>query len=166
MGTGEMFTWLLLHAHLPCHHPFQADNPVGYLIKAGGAAALIATMVAIINQGSNATHCLYNSVIGWAKILGVPYRTVVLWLGGIGVVLAASGVWKYLLDWLQLIAFLVPPVGATAGGSHARGGLYHPLFKAGVRRPKAFAIRYEGRVVCSPSRMARGSSRPDSAQNP
>ena len=41
------------------------------------------------------------------------YRATALWLGLLGVALAASGVWKYLLDWLQVIGFAVPPIGGA-----------------------------------------------------
>ncbi len=113
MGAGELFTGLLRAAHASYLHPFQNGNPVGYLLAFGGLPAAFAVAVAVINQGSNATHCLYNSTVGAAKLMRLRYRATALWLGLLGVALAASGVWKYLLDWLQVIGFAVPPIGGA-----------------------------------------------------
>ena len=113
MGLGEFFTESLRAAHTHFLQPFQNGNPVGYLLAFGGLPAALAVAVAVLNQGSNATHCLYNSTVGTAKLMALRYRATVPWLGLLGVVIAASGVWKYLLDWLQLIGFAVPPIGGA-----------------------------------------------------
>lgn len=113
MGLGELFTVLLATSHASYLKPFQNSNPVGFLLAFGGAQAAFAVIVAIINQGSNAAHCLYNSAVGAANLLTSRYRLTTVLLGLIGILLAATGVWRYLLDWLQLIGFAVPPIGGA-----------------------------------------------------
>jgi len=79
--------------------------------------------VAIVNQGSNATHCLYNSTLGFSKLFGRRYIVTTAVAGAIGIVIAATGVWAFLLDWLEIIGILVPPIGAVVIVSHFTGYL-------------------------------------------
>lgn len=124
MGLGELFTLLLAASHGSYLTPFQDSNPVGFLLALGGGWAAFAVIVAVMNQGSNAAHCLYNSAVGAAHVLTLRYRLTTLLLGLVGILLAATGVWKYLLDWLQVIGFAVPPIGGALIARYQR--LYAP----------------------------------------
>lgn len=113
MLAGVVFTVMLADHGLIFNKPFQDSNPVGYMIMAGGGALVFAVLVAAINQGSNATHCLYNSGIGFSKLIDRKYILTTIIIGVIGIVIAASGVWALLIDWLKIIGVLVPPIGAV-----------------------------------------------------
>lgn len=125
MLVGVAFTALLALHSIDFSDPFQTANPVGYLIGLGGIFAVFAVLVAMVNQGSNATHCLYNSILGFSKLSNLSYLLTTLVIGGIGVVIAATGVWAFLLYWLKIIGILVPPIGAVVilayyGGYYAQ----------------------------------------------
>lgn len=113
MFAGVAFTASLAIHGVKFDDPFQSANPVGYLIGLGGVFTLFAVLVAVINQGSNATHCLYNSVLGFSKLSGLRYLSTTVVIGGIGIIIAVTGVWAFLLDWLEIIGILVPPIGAV-----------------------------------------------------
>ncbi|MBU2720210.1 hypothetical protein HF563_12700 [Acidithiobacillus ferridurans] len=113
MIAGVVFTVLLADNGFVFDKPFQSSNPIGYMIVAGGGALAFAVLVAAINQGSNATHCLYNSGIGLSKLFGKRYVTTIFVIGILGVIIAATGVWALLIDWLKIIGVLVPPIGAV-----------------------------------------------------
>lgn len=113
MLAGVAFTAVLALRGIGFDDPFQTANPIGYFIGLGGLFTVFAVLVAVVNQGSNATHCLYNSVLGFSKLSGQRYLLTTLVVGGIGVVIAVTGVWAFLLDWLKIIGVLVPPIGAV-----------------------------------------------------
>lgn len=113
MLAGVGFTAMLAMHGLGIADPFQSANPIGYLVGLGGVFAVFAVLVAIINQGSNATHCLYNSALGFSKLFRQRYLVTTAIVGTIGVIIAATGVWAFLLDWLEIIGVLVPPIGAV-----------------------------------------------------
>ncbi|WP_348550241.1 cytosine permease [Acidithiobacillus sp.] len=113
MLAGVAFTALLALRGIGFDEPFQTGNPVGYLIGSGGLLLTFAVVVAVTNQGSNATHCLYNSVLGFSKLSGKRYLVTTLSVGVVGVIIAVTGVWSLLLDWLKIIGVLVPPIGAV-----------------------------------------------------
>lgn len=113
MLSGVLFTVMLAHHGLTFNKPFQESNPVGYLIVGGGGALAFAVLVAAINQGSNATHCLYNSSVGFSKLVSKRYVITTLIIGTVGIVIAVTGVWALLIDWLKIIGVLVPPIGAV-----------------------------------------------------
>ncbi len=123
MLAGVAFTSMLAAHGLKTADPFQSANPVGYLVSLGGAFTIVAVLVAIVNQGSNATHCLYNSTLGFSKLFGRRYIVTTAVAGAIGIVIAATGVWAFLLDWLEIIGILVPPIGAVVIVSHFTGYL-------------------------------------------
>lgn len=111
--AGVFFTYELWRRGLVFIKPFQSSNPVGYLASIGGIGVLIAIFVAFVNQGSNAAHCLYNSVVGIAKISGKSYRIVTIIVGCFGIIVASSGIWSLLLNWLNVIGIMVPPIGGV-----------------------------------------------------
>lgn len=113
MFAGVAFTAFLAMHGVKFDDPFQSANPIGYLIGLGGMFSIFAVLVAIVNQGSNATHCLYNSVLGFSKLSGFRYLATTVVVGAIGIVIAVTGVWAFLLDWLEIIGVLVPPIGAV-----------------------------------------------------
>ncbi|WP_215890172.1 cytosine permease [Acidithiobacillus ferrooxidans] len=113
MLAGVAFTAVLAMHGIRFDDPFQTANPVGYLIGLGGIFTVFAVVVAAVNQGSNATHCLYNSILGFSKLSGQHYVRTTLVVGTIGVIIAVTGVWAFLLDWLKIIGVLVPPIGAV-----------------------------------------------------
>ncbi|MDE2238956.1 MAG: cytosine permease [Rhodospirillales bacterium] len=123
MLAGVAFTWMLATHGLKTSDPFQSANPVGYLVSLGKIFTFVAVLVAIVNQGSNATHCLYNSTLGFSKLFRQRYLMTTAVAGAIGIVIAATGVWAFLLDWLEIIGILVPPIGAVVIVSHFSGYL-------------------------------------------
>jgi cytosine permease len=121
MIAGVLFTVLLSDKGLVFDKPFQTSNPIGYMIVAGGGALTFAVLVAAINQGSNATHCLYNSGVGFSKLFGKRYVFTTSIIGILGIIIAATGVWALLIDWLKIIGVLVPPIGAVIIVSYYTG---------------------------------------------
>jgi len=73
MLTGVAFAAMLGAHGVKTSDPFQSANPVGYLVGLGGVFTVVAVLVAIVNQGSNATHCLYNSILGFSKLFRQRY---------------------------------------------------------------------------------------------
>lgn len=73
----------------------------------------VAVVFVFINLGSVASHCLYNGAVGWSGITKLGMRPVAIVLGIVGLVVAATGVWAYFLDWLNLLGIFVPPIGAV-----------------------------------------------------
>lgn len=121
MIAGVLFTVLLSDKGLVFDKPFQTSNPIGYMILTGGGALTFAVLVAAINQGSNATHCLYNSGVGFSKLFGKRYALTTSIIGILGIIIAATGVWALLIDWLKIIGVLVPPIGAVIIVSYYTG---------------------------------------------
>jgi cytosine permease len=79
----------------------------------GTVLNVIAVAFVFINLGSVASHCLYNGAVGWSGITKVGMRPMAIALGLVGLVVAATGVWAYFLDWLNLLGIFVPPIGAV-----------------------------------------------------
>ena len=73
----------------------------------------VAVVFVFINLGSVASHCLYNGAVGWSGITKLGMRPIAIALGIVGLVVAATGVWAYFLDWLNLLGVFVPPIGAV-----------------------------------------------------
>jgi cytosine permease len=110
MLIGGTFTAALA---VPNANPFGMDNMFGYAIAQKiGWLSVLAVAFLYINLGSVCSHCLYNSAIGWSRILHSRMRLVALVLGGIGIAVAAGNVWAFFIQWLSLLGILVPPIGA------------------------------------------------------
>ncbi|NBD24553.1 cytosine permease [Paenibacillus glycinis] len=83
----------------------------GVIVGKGGALTWIAVLFLFVNLGSVCSHCLYNGAVGWSHITGTKMRTMTIILGGVGIVLAALGIWNYFVNWLNLLGVIVPPIG-------------------------------------------------------
>jgi cytosine permease len=138
MLSGVVFTVMLAKRGVVFNKPFQESNPVGYLIMGGGTGLVFAVLVAAINQGSNATHCLYNSGIGFSKLVRARYVLTTLIIGTIGITIAVTGVWALLIDWLKVIGILVPPIGSVIIVSYYTG-VYRLRDRADVSQGKSDA---------------------------
>jgi cytosine permease len=79
----------------------------------GVVLSAIAVLFVFINLGSVASHCLYNGAVGWSGITKLGMRPIAVALGIVGLIVAATGVWAYFLDWLNLLGIFVPPIGAV-----------------------------------------------------
>lgn len=98
---------------VPNANPFGKDNMFGYMMSSGsGFLDVIAFIFLLVNLGSVCSHCLYNSSTGWSRILRSEMRLMAVVLGAIGIVVAASNVWAYFIQWLSLLGIIVPPIGA------------------------------------------------------
>lgn len=83
----------------------------GLIVNRGGVFSVIAVAFLFINLGSVCTHCLYNSAMGWSTILKSRMRLLTVFLGVLGIIIAAFGIWNYFIDWLNLLGVIVPPIG-------------------------------------------------------
>ncbi|QKI88119.1 purine-cytosine permease family protein [Thiomicrorhabdus xiamenensis] len=98
---------------VPDANPFGADNMFGYMISQNiGWLAVVAFVFLLLNLGSVCSHCLYNAATGWSRIVGSHMRLLAVILGAIGIVIAATNVWAFFIEWLSLLGILVPPIGA------------------------------------------------------
>lgn len=98
---------------VPDANPFGADNMFGYMIAQNvGWLAVVAFVFLLLNLGSVCSHCLYNAATGWSRILGSHMRLLAVILGAIGIVIAATNVWAFFIEWLSLLGIIVPPIGA------------------------------------------------------
>lgn len=91
----------------------QGGGFLNLLTGHGVALSAVAVVFVFINLGSVASHCLYNSAVGWSGITKLRMRTTAIALGIVGLIVAATGVWAYFLDWLNLLGIFVPPIGAV-----------------------------------------------------
>ena len=97
----------------PKANPFGMDNMFGYMIHQNiGWLSVLAVIFLYANLGSVCSHCLYNSSIGWSRILNTRMRIAAVILGAIGIVVAAGNVWAFFIQWLSLLGIVVPPIGA------------------------------------------------------
>ncbi len=83
----------------------------GALAVKGGWLSAVAVIFLFVNLGSVCSHCLYNAAVGWSHIVKSNMRVLAIFLGIIGIVLAAAGVWNYFIDWLNWLGVIVPPIG-------------------------------------------------------
>ena len=98
---------------VPDANPFGADNMFGYMnSKQLVWLTVIAFLFLYLNLGSVCSHCLYNSATGWSRILNGHMRAAAVVLGAIGIIVAATNVWAYFIQWLTILGILVPPIGA------------------------------------------------------
>lgn len=77
----------------------------------GTLLTILSVLFVFINLGSVCTHCLYNGAVGWSFMTKSKMRTMTIILGIIGIIAALAGVWSLLLDWLNLLGIVVPPIG-------------------------------------------------------
>lgn len=97
---------------VPDANPFGADNMFGYLNgKQVAWLTVLAFLFLYLNLGSVCSHCLYNSATGWSRILNGHMRAAAIVLGVIGIIIAATNVWAYFIQWLTILGILVPPIG-------------------------------------------------------
>ncbi len=97
----------------PTANPFGMDNMFGYMIHQNiGWLSVVAVIFLYANLGSVCSHCLYNSSMGWSRILNTRMRIAAVILGAIGIVVAAGNVWAFFIQWLSLLGIVVPPIGA------------------------------------------------------
>jgi len=98
---------------VPDANPFGTDNMFGYMngMQMTWLSAL-AFLFLYVNLGSVCAHCLYNAATGWSRILHSHMRLFAVILGAIGIVIAATNVWAFFIQWLSLLGILVPPIGA------------------------------------------------------
>jgi cytosine permease len=98
---------------VPDANPFGADNMFGYMNgKQIAWLTLLAFLFLYCNLGSVCSHCLYNSATGWSRILNGHMRMLAIVLGAIGIIVAATNIWQYFIQWLTILGVLVPPIGA------------------------------------------------------
>jgi cytosine permease len=98
---------------VPNANPFGSDNMFGYMnAKQIGWLTALAFIFVYLNLGSVCSHCLYNSATGWSRILNGHMRVLAVVLGAIGIIVAATNVWAYFIEWLTILGILVPPIGA------------------------------------------------------
>jgi cytosine permease len=91
----------------------QGGGFLNLLTGHGVLLSAVAVVFVFINLGSVASHCLYNGAVGWSGITKFGMRPVAIALGIVGLIVAATGVWAYFLDWLNLLGIFVPPIGAV-----------------------------------------------------
>lgn len=97
---------------VPDANPFGSDNMFGYMnAKQIGWLTALAFIFLYLNLGSVCSHCLYNSATGWSRILNGHMRILAIILGAIGIIIAATNVWAYFIEWLTILGILVPPIG-------------------------------------------------------
>lgn len=97
---------------IPDANPFGTDNMFGYMnAQQLTWLSALAFVFLYVNLGSVCAHCLYNSATGWSRILGSHMRLLAIILGAIGIVVAATNVWAFFIQWLSLLGVLVPPIG-------------------------------------------------------
>jgi cytosine permease len=98
---------------VPDANPFGSDNMFGYMnAQQLTWLSVLAFLFLYVNLGSVCAHCLYNSATGWSRIFGSNMRLFAVILGAIGIVIAATNIWAFFVQWLSLLGVLVPPIGA------------------------------------------------------
>lgn len=98
---------------VPDANPFGSDNMFGYMnAQQLTWLSALAFLFLYANLGSVCAHCLYNAATGWSRILGSHMRLFAIILGAIGIIVAATNVWAFFIQWLSLLGILVPPIGA------------------------------------------------------
>ncbi|MFE2911157.1 purine-cytosine permease family protein [Kitasatospora indigofera] len=91
---------------------------LGLLTGHGTLLTGLAVLFVLTNLGSVASHCLYNAAVGWSGITRARMRTLALVLGAAGLVVALTGVWSSIVEWLSLLGIVVPPIGAVLITDH------------------------------------------------
>ncbi|MDX1301428.1 cytosine permease [Photobacterium sp.] len=76
----------------------------------GPLLTILAIVFIFINLGVGCTHCLYNAAVGFSHMTGKSMRTLTVVLGGIGILVAMTGIWNAFQDWLNLLGLIVPPI--------------------------------------------------------
>jgi cytosine permease len=110
MMVGGVMTAALA---VPDANPFGEDNIFGYMnAQQLTWLSVLAFVFLFANLGSVCAHCLYNAATGWSRILRSHMRLLAVLLGIIGIVIAATNVWAFFIEWLSLLGILVPPIGA------------------------------------------------------
>ncbi|CAB3741021.1 purine-cytosine permease family protein [Paraburkholderia rhynchosiae] len=98
---------------LPAPQPFGMDNMFGYMLSQHQTwLSTVAVIFLFCSLGSVCAHCLYNSAVGWSRIVGVKMRTAAVILAAIGIAVAGTNVWALFIPWLSLLGIIVPPIGA------------------------------------------------------
>ncbi|MET9487690.1 cytosine permease [Nocardia sp. NPDC006630] len=122
-----------------------ADDPasnggafLGLLTGHGGLLTGLAVLFVLANLGSVAAHCLYNGAVGWSGLTPLRMRTLAVLLGAVGSFVALTGIWSHIVNWLQLLGVIVPPIGAVLIVGQLLSKRVRPLVVAGVQ-PIAFA---------------------------
>ncbi|MCU1645123.1 MAG: cytosine permease [Nocardia sp.] len=122
-----------------------ADDPasnggafLGLLTGHGGLMTGLAVLFVLANLGSVAAHCLYNGAVGWSGLTPLRMRTLAVLLGTVGAFVALTGIWSHIVNWLQLLGVIVPPIGAVLIVGQVLSKRVKPLVVAGVQ-PIAFA---------------------------
>lgn len=110
MMVGGVMTAALA---VPDANPFGEDNIFGYMnAQQLTWLSVLAFVFLFANLGSVCAHCLYNAATGWSRILRSHMRLLAILLGIIGIIIAATNVWAFFIEWLSLLGILVPPIGA------------------------------------------------------
>jgi cytosine permease len=79
----------------------------------GPIAALLAVTCALVSIASVNAHCLYNGALSWGNMVNMRMRTLCVILGALATIVALTGVWHHLADWLSLLGIFVPPIGGV-----------------------------------------------------
>ncbi len=90
---GNMFSFLIEQ-----HHLFMTIFAIVFLF---------------VNLGSVSAHSLYYSTTQFANLFQQSFRAIVLPLIVIALVLALSGVWRHISQWLQVRGIGLPPIGVA-----------------------------------------------------
>ncbi|MFE3259048.1 cytosine permease [Nocardia sp. NPDC059091] len=118
---------------------------LGLLAGHGSLITGLSVLFVFANLGSVAAHCLYNGAVGWAGITPLRMRPLAVALGLIGTVVALTGIWAHIVNWLVLLGVVVPPIGAVLIVDHL---LARRRTVAGAPvRPVAFAAWGIGAVA-------------------
>ncbi|RMI35493.1 purine-cytosine permease family protein [Nocardia stercoris] len=122
-----------------------ADDPasnggafLGLLTGHGALLTGLAVLFVLANLGSVAAHCLYNAAVGWSGLTPLRMRALALLLGAVGTFVALTGIWSHIVNWLELLGVIVPPIGAVLIIGQLLSERTKPLVVAGVA-PIAFA---------------------------
>ena len=98
---------------VPNANPFGNDNMFGYMVGTHVTWLVVISFIfLLINLGSVCSHCLYNAATGWSRIFRSEMRLMAVLLGAIGILVAATNVWAFFIQWLSLLGIIVPPIGA------------------------------------------------------
>ncbi|MRH90789.1 cytosine permease [Nocardia sp. SYP-A9097] len=111
---------------------------LGLLTGHGPLLTALAAIFVLANLGSVAAHCLYNGAVGWSGLTPLRMRTLAVLLGTVGAIIALTGIWSHIVNWLVLLGVIVPPIGAVLIMGQVFAKRAAPLVIAGVQ-PIAFA---------------------------
>ena len=109
---AEVIGAVIVATGVVLHPEATGGDFITILADAGPLLSVLAIIFVFINLGVGCTHCLYNGAVGWSHMTNGKMRTLTLVLGGIGILIAISGIWNAFQTWLNLLGLIVPPIAA------------------------------------------------------